>query len=323
MPGATFRPSLPAALAAAGGRAIARNYDPAPWGERLTGWRWWLKEKLLSSYVSQGSPIVVGGCGRSGTTLLQVILDAHPDLCCVQETSILHPRKLHVEKLSQRLKIPPDRLRELARSSARHGVFVDRVFAEVCEREGAHGWAEKSPRNVRRLDYIFEHFPRARFVHVIRDGRDSVCSLRVHKRVGWMDGEQGHTRPPRSVEECARRWIHDVGEGRAWRGHPGSTEVRYEDLVSDLEGTLRRLFGELGETFSPEMLDYHNRKTALSRDRNFKKPIFGSSVGRWRRDLSREDAETVERICGPLLVELGYAKDARWIDELEAPAEAS
>lgn len=260
---------------------------------------------------------MVGGCGRSGTTLLQVILDAHPDLCCVRETSILHPRKLHVEKLSQRLRIPPDRLRAIARTSARHGEFVDRVFAEICQREGAHGWAEKSPRNVRRLDYIFAHFPRARFVHVIRDGRDSVCSLRVHKRVEVVDGKEVQTAPLRTVEACAQRWVNDVGEGLAWRGHPGATEVRYEELVSDLEGTLRRLFEELGESFSPEMLDYYNRKTALSRDRNFKKPIFGSSVGRWRHDLTPEDAATVERICGPLLVELGYARDGSWVAELE------
>lgn len=258
---------------------------------------------------------MIGGCGRSGTTLLQVIFDAHPDLCCVRETSILHPRKLQIDKLSEKMKIPHDQLWHMVRTSRRHGEFVDRVFAEFCARNGVERWAEKSPKNVRRLDPIFRTFPRARFVHVIRDGRDSVCSLRTHNRVQWVDGERVQTAPFRSVEQCAKRWVHDVRAGLAWRDHPQATEIRYEEMVADLEGSLRRLFETLGESFSSDMLDYYRKHSAVSSDPNFKKPIFGSSVGRWRRDLTRDEAATVERLCGPLLVELGYARDGSWVEE--------
>lgn len=261
---------------------------------------------MLPTYVSESAPIVIGGCGRSGTTLLQVLFDAHPALCCVRESSILQPGKLHTEKLAQRLKLlPRDELLALARRSKRHGEFVDRVFGEFCLRSRATVWAEKSPKNVRRLDAIFRHFPRARFVHVIRDGRDAICSLRRHNR------------PPddlRPVAACARRWAQDVGAGLAWREHPNYREVRYEDLVRDLEGTLRELLESLGESFSPEMLEYHRKQSSVSSDPNFKKPIFGSSVERWRRDLTAAELQEVRRLCGPLLIELGYAQDDGWAE---------
>jgi protein-tyrosine sulfotransferase len=290
--------------------AIARHYTRAPLNERVIAWSWWLKEAVLSDYVSDSAPIVIGGCGRSGTTLLQVLFDAHPELCCVRESSILQPGKLHTEKLAQRFKLlPRDELLQLARSSRRHGEFVDRVFAEFCQRSDASVWAEKSPKNVRRLDAIFRHFPKARFVHVIRDGRDSVCSLRRHNRT------PDDLRP---VADCARRWTDDVTAGLAWRSHINYREVRYEDLVSDLEGTLRTLLESLGESFSSEMLEYHRKQSAVSSDPNFKKPIFGTSVERWRRDLTAAELQEVRRLCGPLLIELGYAQDDSWAAAREA-----
>jgi hypothetical protein len=224
----------------------------------------------------------------------------------VRESSILQPGKLHTEKLAQRMKLPRELLLELAATSRRHGEFVDRAFAEVCQQTQASTWAEKSPRNVRRLAYIFRHFPKARFVHVIRDGRDAVCSLRAHHRVRRIDGEEVQIAPLRPLEQCARRWVDDVGAGLAWSHHPNYREIRYEDLVSDLEGSLRRLLESLGERFSPEMLDYHRKQSAVSTEPNFSRPIFGTSVGRWRRDLSAEELAQVGQLCGPLLEQLGY-----------------
>jgi hypothetical protein len=116
--------------------------------------------------------------------------------------------------------------------------------------------------------------------------------------------------------------VSDVGLGLAYRDHPNYRELRYEDLVADVEGTLKALFESLDVRWAPEVLAYHERNTKLGSDPGFKKPIFGSSVGRWRRDLTRDERAVVQRIAGPLLVELGYAEDDSWVDETE-PHEAT
>lgn len=283
--------------------------------DRWVGWSWLLKESLLPTWRSENAPILVGGCGRSGTTLVQVMLDAHPDLCCVRESSILQPGKLDTAKLAARIGLPVDRLRALADSSARHGEFVERVFEEYCQVVGKPRWADKSPRNVRRLKTIYKHFPRARFVHLIRDGRDTACSLRTHPRFRRLEGPDSplvelDTWKP--MEDCARRWVEDVSAGLAWRGHPGYTELRYEDLATDPEGSLRRIFDFLGVRWAPEVLDYHTKGERSGKDPGFEKPVFTSSIGRWRKHMSSEDVRTFKRIAGPLLMELGYADDLDW-----------
>jgi len=289
----------------------ARAYPPRlrDW---WLGWSWWLKESLFRTYVSDAVPILVGGCGRSGTTLLQVMLDAHPELCCVRESSILQPGKLDTAKLAARIGLPIDQLRALADSSGRHGEFVERVFAAYCASIGKPRWADKSPRNVRRLAAIFRHFPKARFVHLLRDGRDAACSLRTHPRFRRIEGHLVELDTWKPMEDCARRWLEDVSAGLAWRGHPGYFEVRYEDLVSEPEPVLRRMFDFLGLPWTPAVLEYHRRGGASGKDPGFEKPVYASSLGRWRRHMSREDVVVFKRIAGPLLVQLGYAADDSW-----------
>jgi hypothetical protein len=106
-------------------------------------------------YVSESEPVIIGGCGRSGTTLLSAMIDAHPLFFCGPESR----------------------------------------------------WSEKTPGNVRVLDRIFEYFPRARFIHVIRDGRDVVCSTRTHPKFRVVDGKEVLTGILRPADECAERWV--------------------------------------------------------------------------------------------------------------------
>ncbi len=293
-------------------RAPSRSRD---W---FLGWGWWLKEHLLPAYISESSPILVGGCGRSGTTLLQVIMDAHPDLCCVRESSIFHLGKLDTSKLANRLGLPIERVRELADESPRHAQFVERVCGEYAARMHKPRWADKSPRNVRRLGYIFKHFPKARFVHLLRDGRDAACSLRTHPKYKRIDGELVEVGTWKRFEGCAQRWQDDVHEGLAWRGHPGYLELRYEDLVSEPEQHLRTLFEFLGAPWTPDVLEYHRVDQRSHKDPGFEKPLFRSSIGRWRENMSPEDGATFLRIAGEQLKLLGYAQDDDWIQELTA-----
>ena len=168
------------------------------------------------------------------------------------------------------------------------------------------------------MDYIFRHFPDARFVHMIRDGRDTVCSLRTHPSRKVVDGKviELNTRNP--IEDCIARWVTTVSAGLRYRGDPRYYELRYEDLIEDDEKTLKALFEFVGEAWEPAILEYH-RGRGGSRDATknalhpgIHKPITRSSEGRWRKDLSKEEAEVFKKSAGELLIKLGYAQDNNW-----------
>jgi hypothetical protein len=270
--------------------------------------------------VSKAEPIVIGGCARSGTTLLRVMLDSHPRIACGPESkTFTHPLpRERCQWLAQRFGLPPERVEALHDESGSQAEFIERLFTEYAGAQGKPRWAEKTPANIFRLDYLFEHFPRARFLHVIRDGRDVACSLRTHPRHKLVGGELVPANTWRPIDQCARRWVDAIEAGLPYRGRPGYTEVRYEELVTQPEPTLRRVLDWLGETWDDAVLRHSEVETGSRDTSKFPQnpeaagALYGSAVGRWQRDLSSEDAATVEEIAGRHLVELGYAEDGSW-----------
>jgi hypothetical protein len=159
--------------------------------------------------------------------------------------------------------------------------------------------------------------PEARFIHLIRDGRDVALSM---TEVEWG---------PESVPEAAQKWKEWIAKARRQAKRVDHyLEVRYEDLVTDPEPTLRRVceFSEL--EFSGDMLTYHERAskrmsevirefqigggpllTADDRAQQHKlvsEPPQADRLARWQRDMSDEDQARFEEIAGDLLGELGY-----------------
>lgn len=245
--------------------------------------------------------IVIGGPPRSGTTLLRRTLDRHPAICCGPETSIFLPGAIRVEPVAAGFKLPPDELRQLLADSPCQGAFIDAFAARYRQVRGRARWAEKTPLNVRSIAWILDRFPEARFLHVIRDGRDVVCSMRQHPDRQWAEGGWVKIHRPLPLERYAERWVRDTEAGIAHRGDPRYLEVRYEDLVGEPEVLLRRLLGDLGEAFDPVVLEA--KPAAIIRAGA---AITTQSVGRWRTDLSPAEQAVVQRIAGATLARLGY-----------------
>jgi hypothetical protein len=241
--------------------------------------------------------VFVVGCPRSGTTFVGRALGAQPgfvDLGEVKPVKAAVPRlvSLPVDDAAAQLRRTLERVRRIG--------FVRHLRA-----------VEQTPEVSFVLPAALASYPFARVVHVLRDGRDVVSSLLER---GWLSAERdGSDDVGHSYGAARRFWVED-GEsdaferlsdaGRAasaWRHYttaalesPGRTLVlRYEELVSapaaaaeSVAGFLHSDPDPLGEAFSD---------------------AFGSSVGRWRRDLSDEQLADVDAEAGPLLRELGYA----------------
>jgi hypothetical protein len=292
----------------------------------------------------QPAPFVVG-VSRSGTTLLRLMLDAHPQLTIPPETHFV-PKLVNVcERLveegvstvtmrEQALEVMTTHPRwgdfgleeeEVRERMERHdpltpGDAVRSFYEAYAAREGKPRWGDKSPPYTWKSLRIQRALPEAHFVHLIRDGRDVALSL---GEVSWG---------PDDVAEAARKWVSEVGRARrrARRLLRGTyMEARYEDLVTDPEPVLRRICKFVGLRWDDAMLDYHRDAeermrremqrelkplgggtiTAEERTRQHElvsRPPSASRVGRWRTDMSPEDREAFESVAGKLLAKLGY-----------------
>ena len=222
--------------------------------------------------------------------------------------------------------LPRDEVMALLGSSRSQADFAAAFFGLAAARRGKSRWAEKTPLNVRYPGWIFRHFPNARFIHVIRDGRDVVCSLRSHPVRRFFDGAWASVPQNRSVASCIQQWLALTGSGMKWRGDPRYLEVRYEDLVRDPEVTMRRVMAFVGEPFDEAWLAARLASQAGEGGAatgsaatqpppgkpNAAGAISTGSIGRWRRDLTPAEKGVIRERATPRLIQLGYVTDASW-----------
>lgn len=267
---------------------------------------------LAVASPSPAEPVVIGGAARSGTTLVRVIVDSHPVLACGPESGVLLPEPLKPGKLAEYFSMPAREVTRLAARAPSRAAFADGFFDRYRRRQQATRWADKTPRNVFHLDWIFAAFPRARFVHVVRDGRDVVCSFRTHPRYRMVDGVRVETGIRRPLAECIDRWESSIEAGRTWRGDPRYREVRYEDLVERTEPTVRELLDFLEVPWDDRVLRFHEVASEARDARRFPnnakatEPVTRDAIGRWREDLTAAESAEVHDRLGPLLTGLGY-----------------
>lgn len=277
-----------------------------------------------------GEVFFIVGRGRSGTTLLSRMLLKHPDVVVAPEGFFAMSlerrygrgpwderrveafcRDVLLENRMRTWKLDLVHLREvlLARPAALDYAEVCRlVYAAYAERLGradARWVGDKNPHYALLTSRIAARFPRSRFVHIVRDPRDNICSYRT---VPFDVGNVG---------ALAYRWRRYNEEILATsREHPERfLRLRYEDLLADTSRELGRICAFLGVEFTDTMLSFHEADQGEfygERSRWFadlRKPLDPGRAERWRSDLPEASVRLAEAVCGPLARELGYAID--------------
>ncbi len=277
----------------------------------------------------------IGGATRSGTTLLRLMLDAHPDLAIPSETHF-------VPAMISRCVEGPVEAGELAAIATSHprwgdfgleaAEYVARVqalepltaaeavrefYRLYADGQGKVRWGDKTPGYIRKTRPIQRVLPEARFIHMIRDGRDVALSV--------MPLNFG----PSTVTGAAELWVKRVSLGRKQaKAADHYAEVFYEELIEQTEPALRQVCDYLDLPFHRAMLDYHQRagERLAEKARDLKKEDGRTQpaearitshalaseapradrIGRWRREMTEADVAEYERVAGELLAELGY-----------------
>jgi hypothetical protein len=279
-------------------------------------------------------PFIVG-VPRSGTTLLRMMLDAHPEMAVPPETGFFNALASVGQGDSGRRRFLDRALRSQAWADFHidDSVFAAavgtiepfraadalrtfyRLYADRC---GKRRCGDKTPAYLDRMPLICALLPEARFVHIIRDGRDVALSWQKT----WFA-------PSDDLAVLARLWQNGIRVARADAARvPAYLEVRFEALVEHTERELRRICAFVDLEFDAAMLRYHEhaleriadheaihdrhgRVIADKAARIRQKARLGtrpdrSRVGSWRTDMTPEDRSRVESAAGRLLAELGY-----------------
>lgn len=287
-----------------------------PWG----GYPWQRGEEIR--------PFFIVGSGRSGNTLLRRILCAHSELYIPPETYVLgrvirlfrryrrlpwsdlvhlilaqfqfHAQfetfEINLGSLTQSLLVLASKRRSLATILDQFYRFHARSKGVDCQR-----WGDKTPVNVFHLENIYQVFPQAHFIHMVRDGCDVAAS---YLQAGLYQ----------DVAEAGKRWQLAVETAERFsRRHPEAfLEIRYESLVSAPQETMQQICDFLGIEYEVGMLKSVNHVlmmgdvSRLQHHQQVGQPISAVNIGKGRKTLTISQKQQLAHLINPTLNRLGY-----------------
>jgi hypothetical protein len=282
---------------------------------------------MPASSTSSGAPppFFIVGNDRSGTTMLRLVLDrggvaippesmflvdfarvrrsgnlADPDAAAAFMRRVWdHPRVRLWGIGGDPPAVPPGLTHEEAYRFA-----VEAPFRAYARANGKERWADKTPLYLAHLDELDAVWPEARFVVLVRDGRDVALSL-----LGVPFG-------PNNIWAAARFWAHGIDLGtEAEHRFPGRVlSVRYEDVVADPQTGMKRVCSFVELDFDTEMLAIERTDSSKVLENqagwftNVWAGINQSAVGKWRERMSPRQRRVFDQVAGAQLERLGYER---------------
>jgi hypothetical protein len=254
-------------------------------------------------------PIFIVGSAHAGSTLLTRILGTHKNIYAIPtETSTFFNSNVDIQK------------------------DIAKFNAETVNM-GCRRWLEKTPRHITQLKQIRKHVKRPLFIVLVRDGRDVSASLKQRNFINYLE-----------------RWKIEMGVVDELESCPDAFCLKYEDLVTDTESVIKSCLAHVGEDYYSEVLKYRDKEFSWQTMDNYfgsgkrgaaakclsvtkpikaetheevvklrawqiQQPLYTSSIGRWKNDLSVGELETLNRGITYWLIKFGYVKNSSWFSE--------
>lgn len=216
-------------------------------------------------------PVFLVGCSRSGTTFLQSLLAAHPEITSFKESHFYQfmvplkyeHRRYKLQLVSRRFKphIKQYFEQEIKRPELlqyfpsvpimllQNQGFL-KVMKHLAQEQGNHIFLEKTPDHIYYLTYIEKFVPNAKFIHIIRNGVEVIASLYevTHKYPEPWGGA-------RDIDTCIGNWLQAIQTTQKYINHPNHIIVGYEKLVNNPQSTLEKLCHFVDLDFDKNMLN--------------------------------------------------------------------
>lgn len=275
-------------------------------------------------------PLFIVGASRSGTTLLRLMLNAHPRLAVPHEFKYFREVREYASPEAWRAEFDDASYTELVDNflAAREHIFDEigivnvkrkiladpertirgpyRVGAQTwMEFYGKSRWGEKTPFNLFYVDLLLDMFPEAKFIYVVRDPRAVVTSMNtieyfsddsVINALNWKTG----------AGEAYHNFVSAIPEASRMK-------MSYEQLATDPADTLGRLCTFAGEQYDDSMLSfYRDSKRYMNpviRTENVTKTVTSTSIERWREHLSKSEVAMIEHVCADEMKLHGYDRE--------------
>ena len=259
---------------------------------------------------NKNRPIFIVGCERSGTTMLRLILCSHKNIAIPPQTKYakkLYKRRLLFGNLSKadnrrklrnwflnnhnkRTKIidldidKNEVQKELQITGNTLGAFLSVIPKIYLKKFDKIRWGDKRPYYIKYLPQLFKLFPDAQVIHIIRDGRDVVASL---KRMPWWN---------KNSISAMLNWQEAIHRGVTARRNYSSDqfiEIKYEDIINEPENSIKAVCKFLDEEYSESLLEFHKiaKESVPSYKMGWhsatKSKINAASIGRWKKELEQ------------------------------------
>jgi len=257
--------------------------------------------------IGAGSPIIIGGFYRSGTSLVRRILDAHSRIHCGPEVKFF--RDFYGQYFQDTLKgirffttVRTLGLDEKALLEILGRSFV-KVHETAAQKHGKQRWADKNPDNVQFLEQWGALLNGSfRFVHCVRNPLDVFASVKENPFPLTI---------PAGMRERIELYRSFIENGLAFekRNPEKSVRVRYEDLIDDPPVVLEKLATALGEKIEAGMLKLNSGKQQQGREDPKVRSTKGfqkDSIGKWRTVLSSDEIKMIVDNCKDIFEKLGY-----------------
>ncbi len=272
------------------------------------------------------NPIFIVGTERSGSNLMRLLLNAHPQIAIPHPPHIMRDFSNFLELYDDLqddknftalakdvaatvnrhfapwgFVVEANKLVRRANNRSLYGLYTA-LYEVYAENVGKKRWGCKSTFMHRHIGEIMATHTDARFIHLVRDPRDVAVSARQSIFCKF------------TAYKTAALWTDEQSHIESWKKHSPShfLNVRYEDLTADPENTLKKVMDFIGETYVPQQMEAYRGKeakelSALSASwKNCQTPVSVKSVGQFSKSLSTKEIGHVEWQAGTLMIDYGY-----------------
>ena len=275
------------------------------------------------------NPLIIVSSGRSGTTLLRVMLTKNSKLSIPPESQFFHKAlrkfisyhylgweeliKIVIGELESKrifnywdINLAPVyyELKNLEKSQRSLAKIIDSVYLQFLKEKNpmAEIWGDKSPIHTYHLNLVHRIFPNAYYIHLIRDGRAAVNSMIERNYLN------------NSIDKACKRWNNSINDFRKFKAKHGSDkliEIKYENLVQNPQKELKRICDKINIPFEKQMLDPQKSinkygDTKLKHHKNLKNPVNTQSIDKWENQLSEKEKKLITTKLRKNLTILGY-----------------